>query len=404
MLAKMSYQKVKELLNDKNYPLAILDLDALDKNYEIFARVAIEQRKKIRIASKSLRLPFLLRYLQEKNRGLISGIMCYRIKEAEYLFGLGFKDLLIAYPEVSRQNLDLLAKITKNGAKATIIVDSAEHLELLEECGKRHDVVLGIVIELDGSLRIFDGKVNLGVRRSPIHNLDALAKILQLLKEKKNIQLTGLMLYEAQVAGLADESPWNRLQNPFKKRIKKISIPRAEEFRTQAVELLKKEGFSPEIINGGGSGSIFSSVQDKTLTEVTVGSGFVCSHLFSYYHGLPLTPALFFAIQAVRKPDDEHITCCGGGFIASGSMGMDRLPEVFLPQGIKPTSLEGFGEVQTPFRIMDQKIRVNTGDPIILRHAKAGELAEHFNAYYLLRNNELIGEEKTYRGLGFNFL
>src|SRR5262249_23609698 len=159
-----------------------------------------------------------------------------------------------------------------------------------------------IILELDGSLRLLDGKINLGVRRSSIRNIDDLKDRLWFIQRKQYINLAGIMLYEAQVAGLADKGPWSSYQNPVKRKIKAISIPKVEEFRQQSLELIRQEGFNPEIINGGGTGSIFTSTKDQTLTEVTVGSGFLCPHLFSYYQGLDLTPAAFFAIQVVRQP------------------------------------------------------------------------------------------------------
>ena len=44
------------------------------------------------------------------------------------------------------------------------------------------------------------------------------------------------------------------------------------------------------------------------------------------------------------------------------------------------------------------------GDPVICRHAKAGELAERFDSYVLMRGGEIVGREPTYRGLGKAFM
>ena len=401
----MSYYQLKELLANQNYPLAIVDLDAVDKNFELFAKEAKANNKKIRIATKSIRVPELLKYLYNKDRELFSGFMCYRISEASFLYyNYGFDDLLIAYPEVSKSELRELGELIKSGCEASIIVDSDEHLDLLDEIAKEKEVKINIILDLDGSLKVFNNKINLGVRRSSIKDLKDLKLRLDIIKKKDHLNLKGIMLYEAQVAGLADNGTFNSFQNPIKKKIKQVSIPKIQEFRKQAVDLIENHGFKLEIINGGGSGSIYSSAKDPVLTEVTVGSGFLCSHLFSNYEGLNLTPAIFFAIETVRKPDNEYITCMGGGYIASGSMGKDRLPEVFLPKGIEATDIEGFGEVQTPFKIVDQKVKIALGDPVLLRHAKAGELAEHFNYYHIYKDKKIIGKELTYRGEGLVFI
>lgn len=404
MLARISYYQLKSVIEDKDFPLAMVDLDAVDKNYNFYADIIKKTDKKIRIASKSIRVPYLLRYLLDKDKELFSGIMCYRMEEAKYLYGIGFNDLLLAYPEVSPKALNTFATLKKSGCQISMVVDSIDHLQMVDDIAKEYNTKLDIIIELDGSLKMLDSKVNLGVRRSSIKTISDLKDRLWFIERKKNLNLKGIMLYEAQVAGLADNSPWNAIQNPFKRKIKEMSIPKAEEFRLKSLEVIKESGFNPEIINGGGSGSVKSSVKDDSVNEITIGSGFLCSHLFSYYKDLSLTPAIFYAIQVVRKSDPDYITCMGGGFIASGSMGKDRLPEIFLPQGIESVEIEGFGEVQTPFKILDKKVRINIGDPVILRHAKAGELAEHFNYYHIFRNNQLIDTQHTYRGLGYNFL
>jgi D-serine deaminase-like pyridoxal phosphate-dependent protein len=136
---------------------------------------------------------------------------------------------------------------------------------------------------------------------------------------------------------------------------------------------------------------------------VTAGSGFLDSHLFDHFRDLPLEPAAYFALQIVRVPAQGFVTCLGGGYVASGAPGMSRLPIPALPAGVSLTTLEGAGEVQTPLALT-RGIALKLGDPVFFRHAKAGELAEHFNAYALVRGDAIEGEAPTYRGLGFSFL
>ena len=44
------------------------------------------------------------------------------------------------------------------------------------------------------------------------------------------------------------------------------------------------------------------------------------------------------------------------------------------------------------------------GDPVFMRHAKAGELCERFNALYFVSQGKIAGEAPTYRGEGMCFL
>ena len=49
-------------------------------------------------------------------------------------------------------------------------------------------------------------------------------------------------------------------------------------------------------------------------------------------------------------------------------------------------------------------LRIAIGDPVFFRHAKAGELAEHFAEYILVRGERVEARASTYRGLHKCFL
>jgi len=59
--------------------------------------------------------------------------------------------------------------------------------------------------------------------------------------------------------------------------------------------------------------------------------------------------------------------------------------------------------VQTPVQYQGPE-QLTLGDPIFLRHSKAGELCERFNTLLLVRGERIIGEAPTYRGEGKCFL
>ena len=167
------------------------------------------------------------------------------------------------------------------------------------------------------------------------------------------------------------------------------------------VAALSAAGLAPRIVNGGGTGSLAWCAGEAALTEVTAGSGFLAGHLFDYYQGLALAPALYFALQVTRRPTPDIVTCHGGGYPASGAAGADRLPIPALPPGLTLLPREGAGEVQTPLRV-PPGVTLQLGDPVLFRPAKSGELAERFNEYLLL-SDRLEARAPTYRGLGHCF-
>ena len=157
-------------------------------------------------------------------------------------------------------------------------------------------------------------------------------------------------------------------------------------------------------MNGGGTGSLDTTTRATGVTESTAGSAFLKPHLFDYYsnaHVRALEPAAFFALEVTRRPAPDIVTCLGGGYVASGPPGIDKVPRPWLPRGLELLGAEMCGEVQTP---LSGGASLALGDPVIFRHAKAGELAERFDRYLLVQDGRVAREVATYRGEGRCFL
>jgi D-serine deaminase-like pyridoxal phosphate-dependent protein len=256
-----------------------------------------------------------------------------------------------------------------------------------------------VLLDIDCSLRLLGGLLHLGVRRSRLRSVADAAALCEEIGHHAELQVSGLMAYEAQVAGLGDRNPFKRLLNPIVSMIRKTSVKRVAKLRAEVTRMLRDRGYPVTLINGGGTGSLNFAVEESALTEVTIGSGLFCSHLFDYYSNIQFEPSCFFALQTVRASDPGYVTCQGGGYVASGEPGWDRVPIPYLPEGLKLVSTEGCGEVQTPLTL-SSGLTIPLGSPVLFRHAKAGELAERFNEYLLVSKGTLVGRTKTYRGLG----
>jgi D-serine deaminase-like pyridoxal phosphate-dependent protein len=102
-------------------------------------------------------------------------------------------------------------------------------------------------------------------------------------------------------------------------------------------------------------------------------------------------------------PGHGVVTVLGGGYIASGAAGADRVPRPALPPGLRLTGQEGAGEVQTPVR-GSAADALAIGGRVYFRHAKAGELCERFATLLLVEGDRVVGEVPTYRGEGRTFL
>lgn len=396
-----TWDRFKRVLEGAPLPTALVDLDALDANLALLTQ-ALGNGQTLRIATKSVRVPALLRHLLDRGGAKVRGLMTYSAHETAWLAEQGFEDLLLGYP-ISRA--DEAAAVARAAARTDVwvTVDDVAQARLLSAAAQGAGITLRLCLDVDVSWRPMNGAAHLGVRRSPIRGPDDAVRLVRAVRELPGLTIDAVLAYEAQVAGLRDavgDGVGEVAMGLVRKVIKASSVPLAARRRRAVVDALRGEGLTIRVVNGGGSGSVHSTAKDSTCTEITAGSGFLDSHLFDGYDRLPFQPAAFFAISVARRSDPDHVTCTGGGYIASGPPGPDRAPIVHAPRGLRPVGLEGFGEVQTPFVVGPEAPPLQMGDPVICRHAKAGELAERFHRYLLVRGERVVDAVPTYRGVG----
>ncbi|XVV03888.1 amino acid deaminase/aldolase [Actinosynnema sp. CA-248983] len=378
-------------------PFAIVDLDAFDHNAADLVRRAAG--KPVRVASKSVRVRWLLERVLA--RPGYAGVMCYSLAEALWLSECDLSDdLLVAYPTADHGSLRALAADEKALRRVTIMVDSVQHLDLVDAAlGTGHPPVR-VCLELDVSWRPLPG-LHVGPRRSPVHSARDAAKLAAKITQRPGFSLVGVMAYEGQIAGLGDSPIGKPLRAAAVRWMQKKSSAELVERRVEAVSAVRRVA-DLEFVNGGGTGSLETTGADPSVTELAAGSGLIGPTLFDAYQAFRPRPAAMFALPVVRRPGAGVATVFAGGYLASGTATADRLPSPYLPVGLKLTPLEGAGEVQTPVvgRAADA---LALGDRVWFRHAKAGELAERFTHYHVVQGDAVVHTAPTYRGEGKSF-
>lgn len=389
-----SYEELEQIFAGVDAPFACVDLDAMWSN----ARELLERAAgtPIRVASKSVRCRTLLAAILERDPGF-RGLMTFTLQESLWLHEHGFQDLLLAYPTADRGALAELGRLDSE-RPPILMVDSVEHLDLIESAVGHNAGRVRVCIELDLSWWPLGGRVKIGVKRSPLRTPEQARELAREILLRPGLELAALMGYEAHIAGLGDRPLGKRAQEPVIRFIKRRSAAEIAERRAAVVAAVRELAPVP-IVNGGGTGSIHTTREEDAVTEITAGSGFYAPTLFDRYSSFRLTPAAMFALPVVRRPSGSVATLLGGGYPASGAAGRDRLPAPHLPRGLRVDPLEGAGEVQTPVTgAAAASLRV--GANVYLRHAKAGELCERFNTLYLVSGGEIADEVPTYRGEG----
>jgi D-serine deaminase-like pyridoxal phosphate-dependent protein len=404
-------------------PFALIDVDALRANADDLERRAAGLP--IRLASKSLRC----RALQQRvlDRAGFQGTLAFTLPEALWLASHGVDDILVAYPTADASALRELAERSPAAAeRITVMVDSVEQLDWIDHIlagagagggrgsgsggatGAGGGGELRVCIDVDAGWRALGGRVRIGVKRSPTHTPADAATLARAIVARAGLRLVGVMMYEAQIAGVGDRPPGQALRAVAIRAMQALSSRDLLMRRRAVVDavqgVLAAAGRPPlELVNGGGSGDVELCARDRALTEVTAGSGLYGPTLFDAYRSFTPRPAALFALPVVRRPGPGVVTALGGGYLASGPADAARLPRPHLPRGLRLDRQEGAGEVQTPL-LGPAADALAVGDRVYMRHAKAGELCERFATVYVLEGDEIVDELPTYRGEGQCFL
>ena len=377
-------------------PVLVVDLGAFDANAADLERRAAG--KPIRVASKSVRVPELLRRVLD--RPGFRGVLAFTLREALWLHAQGISDdLVVAYPTVDRAALAQLAASPTAAAAITLMVDDTAHLDLVDAARSTPGVRIRTAIDIDAGLRISGQHV--GPKRSPLYDPSSVLGLARAITGREGFHLAGVMTYEGQGAGLADTVPGQRVKSLVIRRLKSASLSQLEVRRRELAEAIA--GITDlEFWNAGGSGSVDATTRDPAVTEIAAGSGLLVPSLFDHYRAFSPRPAAFFGLSVVRRPSAGVATVHGGGFVASGAAGRDRLPLPWAPSGLHLTGLEGAGEVQTPLT-GPAAAALRIGDLVWFRHAKSGELFEHGLDVHLLSGDRILETVPTYRGCGQSF-
>jgi D-serine deaminase-like pyridoxal phosphate-dependent protein len=374
-------------------PFGVISVEALAAN--AFDMLGRAQGTPIRVASKSVRVRGVLDAVLALPG--FRGILAYTLPEALWLAET-HDDVVVGYPTANRTAIAQLAADEKLAARVTLMVDSLAHLDVIDAVvPPARRAVIRLCLELDASYRNpLLGHV--GVRRSPVHEAADAAVLAAEIVKRPGFALVGMMAYEAQIAGVGNRG------------LGKVAIRAMQ--RASAAELRERRGAAVaavraitelEFVNGGGTGSLESTHADPAVTEIAAGSGLFGPLLFDGYEHFRPAPAASFALSVVRRPTPDIATVLGGGWIASGPPGQDRLPRPAWPAGLSMLPREEAGEVQTPLR-GDAARSLAVGDRVFFRHVKAGEVSEHLDEFLLVEDGRVQGRIPTYRGEGKVFL
>lgn len=180
--------------------------------------------------------------------GNVNGITVSTLKEAEYFYQHGMKDILYAVGMVPNK-LAKVASLMNEGCDLKLVLDNVEMAELVIERARQHDCVLKVMIELDT-----DG------HRCGIDPFGAeLIALGELLQQSKNVEFLGVMTHAGESYACFSE----QAQQKMAKQERDYSIA--------AAQRLRENGIPCTEVSIGSTPTAFAIDELHGITEVRAG-------------------------------------------------------------------------------------------------------------------------------------
>jgi D-serine deaminase-like pyridoxal phosphate-dependent protein len=137
-------------ISELDTPCLLVDLDAVEHNFQVIANTYRDTPCKLRGHVKNLKTP-ILAHMQLRAGGTVGGVCAAKVSEAEVMVEGGISDVFIANQIVGHDKIARLCALAKC-ADIKVAIDDEDNLRELSQQAREHGVTLGVVIEVDTSM------------------------------------------------------------------------------------------------------------------------------------------------------------------------------------------------------------------------------------------------------------
>jgi D-serine deaminase-like pyridoxal phosphate-dependent protein len=317
-------------------PIALVDLDQLDRNIETMAAFFAPLSANLRPHAKTHRAPAVAR------RQIAAGascITCAKVGMAEAMVAGGIDDVFIANQVVAAQAIERLCVLARQ-AKVTVAVDTARNVADLSAAAQAFGVNLDIVIEVDA-----------GMGRCGVQPGQPTLELAQIVARTAGLTFAGLHAYEGHV--VQDE----------KAEIRKSGTEEMLDRTLETAALIERNGFDVQTITCGGTGTYNISGVYPGVTEHQSGSYVYMDP--GYIEKIPAFGLAFSILSTVvSRPTSEKIITDAGVQSLANDYGIPLVkyhPELsYLYLSEEHGSFLAPGDASADFAVGDQ-LQVHPG-------------------------------------------
>jgi D-serine deaminase-like pyridoxal phosphate-dependent protein len=267
-------------------PVLVLDRSRLDHNIDVLAR-SVGPDKTYRVVVKSLPSVDLLRYVMERagTRALMVfhqpflNLIAASFPDSDVLLG---KPMPVQAAEAFYQRHTASGGAFDPAVQLQWLIDTPDRLAEYQTLARSLGIRLQVNVEID-----------VGLHRGGVlepAELDAMLRTMA--SDPDHLSFSGLMGYEPHLTGLAAT-----LEHPAVQAV-------LERYRS-FIEVARSAGYDPDALtlNGAGSHTLRIYERDRTMNDLSAGSGVVKPTDFDTFHLADNLPAAFIGAPVLKTYD-----------------------------------------------------------------------------------------------------
>jgi 3-hydroxy-D-aspartate aldolase len=346
-------------------PALILDLDAFEHNVRSMSELCRKAGKRLRPHAKSHKSTTIARGQLEA--GAV-GISVATVHEAEVMIHAGIGGVLITSPIAGKAKLDAIARLAAIAQGLIVVVDSLEGVQALEARLRREGRSVGVLLDVD-----------VGMRRTGVSDIRRAAKIAARLQVSGSLEFLGLQCYSGMVQHIPELS---RRTRTYTRELRQLE---------NLIEVLDSQGFTPQIVSGGGTGTFYIDSARNLLTECQAGS-YVFMDL--QYNAVELSPSSrspfrtsLFVQSMVLSNNHAGAATLDAGFKSFSLDGPPPVPGRGAPRG---STFEFCGDEFGMLRFPAGKSRMRLGSKVDFVTPHCDPTVNLHDFYHCVRGTRLV--------------
>ena len=284
------------LVKDLDTPCLLVDLDALENNFNQVAITYKDSEVKMRQHTKNTKSP-LLASMQIKTGGTVGGVCTAKLSEAEVMFEGGVTDVLIPNQVTHKDKIARMCALAKQG-DIKVCVDNLENVQTISEIASAYGVQIGVLIEVETQMN-----------RAGVRSVEEGVAIAKLAESLPGINFKGVMSHQSL-------SEFTTHENRFK--VGKETIQTC----LDVGNAIKNEGIAVEMVSSGETFTIDVAKEIPGVTEVEGGTYALGGTLYHYMEDFQISNKVLGTIISKPKPD---IAIGAVGLLALSSRGANHI-------------------------------------------------------------------------------